>query len=46
MVAFGAGLTWAATVVKWTAPVKTIEKVKKVAGSAQAVAGGTNKAQI
>ncbi|HEX9056758.1 MAG TPA: beta-ketoacyl-ACP synthase III [Ktedonobacterales bacterium] len=27
MVAFGAGLTWAAAVVKWTAPVPTAEKV-------------------
>ena len=26
MVAFGAGLTWAAAVVKWTAPVPTIKK--------------------
>jgi 3-oxoacyl-[acyl-carrier-protein] synthase-3 len=26
MVAFGAGLTWAATVVQWTAPLPTLEK--------------------
>jgi 3-oxoacyl-[acyl-carrier-protein] synthase-3 len=45
MVAFGAGLTWAAAVVKWTAPVKTIENVKKATGSSRAVAGSANKAQ-
>src|SRR5262249_28959293 len=28
MVAFGAGLTWAAAVVKWTAPLPTLEKVR------------------
>ena len=28
MVAFGAGLTWAAAVVKWTAPVRTLQKVR------------------
>jgi 3-oxoacyl-[acyl-carrier-protein] synthase III len=32
MVAFGAGLTWAAAVVKWTAPLPTL---RKVAGLAQ-----------
>lgn len=30
MVAFGAGLTWAAAVVKWTAPVPTVEKVRNL----------------
>jgi 3-oxoacyl-[acyl-carrier-protein] synthase III len=29
MVAFGAGLTWAATVVKWTASVSPLEKVAR-----------------
>jgi hypothetical protein len=38
--------SWAAAVLKWTAPVKTIEKVKTAAGSARALAGGANKAQI
>lgn len=33
MVAFGAGLTWAAAVVKWTAPLVTIEKGRDVAGN-------------
>jgi 3-oxoacyl-[acyl-carrier-protein] synthase-3 len=32
MVAFGAGLTWAAAVVKWTQPVVTVERVGTVAG--------------
>jgi 3-oxoacyl-[acyl-carrier-protein] synthase-3 len=32
MVAFGAGLTWAAAVVKWTQPVVTVERVGNVAG--------------
>jgi 3-oxoacyl-[acyl-carrier-protein] synthase-3 len=30
MVAFGAGLTWAAAVVKWTQPVVTVEKVRSM----------------
>jgi 3-oxoacyl-[acyl-carrier-protein] synthase-3 len=30
MVAFGAGLTWAAAVVKWTAPLITLENVLKI----------------
>jgi 3-oxoacyl-[acyl-carrier-protein] synthase III len=29
MVAFGAGLTWAAAVVKWTAPIPTVEQVRE-----------------
>jgi 3-oxoacyl-[acyl-carrier-protein] synthase-3 len=28
MVAFGAGLTWAAAVVKWTAPLSTLERMR------------------
>ncbi len=32
MVAFGAGLTWAATVIKWTAPVPTHERNQQVSG--------------
>jgi 3-oxoacyl-[acyl-carrier-protein] synthase-3 len=28
MVAFGAGLTWAAAVVKWTAPIRTLERLR------------------
>jgi 3-oxoacyl-[acyl-carrier-protein] synthase III len=28
MVAFGAGLTWSAAVVKWTAPVPTLERIR------------------
>jgi hypothetical protein len=38
--------SWAAAVTKWTAPVKTIEKVKKTAGSAQTMAGRMSKAEI
>jgi hypothetical protein len=30
MVAFGAGLTWAAAVVKWTAPLSTLHKTLDV----------------
>jgi len=30
MVAFGAGLTWAAAVVKWTATLSTLEKLNRV----------------
>lgn len=29
MVAFGGGLTWAAAVVKWTAPVRTLERLQE-----------------
>lgn len=29
MVAFGAGLTWAAAVVKWTAPLHTLERARE-----------------
>jgi 3-oxoacyl-[acyl-carrier-protein] synthase-3 len=34
MVAFGAGLTWAAAVVKWTAPVPTVKRTIKVSKDA------------
>jgi hypothetical protein len=32
MVAFGAGLTWAAAVVKWTQPLVTVERIRSVTG--------------
>jgi hypothetical protein len=38
--------SWVAAVEKWTAPVKTIEKVKKTAGFTQTMAGRMNKAEI
>jgi hypothetical protein len=34
MVAFGAGLTWAAAVVKWSAPVPTVKRTIKVSKDA------------
>ena len=37
MVAFGAGLTWAAAVVKWTAPLPTREKVRDAMPAAAAI---------
>jgi hypothetical protein len=38
--------TWAAAVGKWTAPVKTIEKVATSSRAAKAVGGKTDKAQV
>jgi 3-oxoacyl-[acyl-carrier-protein] synthase-3 len=35
MVAFGAGLTWAAAVVKWTAPLSVLEKARDVIAEAE-----------
>jgi 3-oxoacyl-[acyl-carrier-protein] synthase III len=35
MVAFGAGLTWAAAVVKWTASLPTLRRVEQVIGGVE-----------
>jgi 3-oxoacyl-[acyl-carrier-protein] synthase III len=42
MVAFGAGLTWAAAVVKWTAPVPTAKAATEGATQRQPVSAGSS----
>src|SRR5262245_5538064 len=44
MVAFGAGLTWAATVIKWTASLPTLRRVENVIAGAENGTGTPVKA--